>query len=86
MTFDKDKNPPAFPYAFEHNEPPESGFNPGMSLRDYFAAKFAGAYCSSMFQKTDCGFAIEVEKEVAGMSYALADAMLAEIEKKGGAA
>jgi hypothetical protein len=49
-----------------------SGFehiDPGMTLRDYFAAKAMQGFLSAQ----DCGWAVD---EMAGAAYAIADAML----------
>lgn len=66
-------NEPAFPYAFEHQD--SSGFNPGMSLRDYFAAKALQGMLA-----TPEGYAAN-EHALAISAYAQADAML-EARKK----
>lgn len=65
---------PAFPTL------PEHGFNsgePGMTLRDYFAAKAMAAFIG---QHVDAGGDLHLATE----SYAVADAMLAA--RQGGAA
>lgn len=36
------KSDSAFPYAFEHNDPPQSGFSPGLTKREYIASKIVG--------------------------------------------
>lgn len=60
---------PAFPFGqiSEMTGKPVNGFyDPGMSLRDYFAAK----------ELTMCMTADESAKTVAEMAYSMADAML----------
>jgi len=65
-------NPPAFPSGYDVPE------NPGMSLRDYFAAKAL----QGMFANPDDGhehYDLSYEdyvKEIARCSYKMADAML----------
>ena len=69
---------PAFPYAFEHGEPPQSGFAPGMSLRDYFAAQALLGYMQS------CSLHDQPHlwaPKMAEYAYTAADAMLAERAK-----
>ena len=65
---------PAFPYAFEHDDPPQSGFAPGMKLRDWFAGQaLAGALANPSI---DCS-----TEDCAKIAYEHADAMLAERRK-----
>lgn len=69
---------PAFPYAFEHGEPPQSGFAPGMSLRDYFAAQALLGYMQS------CSLHDQPHlwaPKMAEYAYTAADAMLEERAK-----
>jgi len=66
---------PAFPTAEENGC--NSG-EPGMTLRDYFAAKHMQALCSTKFY-TDGNL---MPKEVAQHSYEMADAMINAREVK----
>ena len=67
-------NEPAFPYAFEHQD--ASGFNPGMSLRDYFAAKALQGMLANSEGNQSAN-----EHVWAKAAYAQADAML-EVRKQ----
>ena len=58
-------NPPAFPSGYDVPE------NPGMSLRDYFAAKAMQALLSDSDWRQDMDF-----KDTAFAAYRQADAML----------
>ena len=64
-------NEPCFPgmneAVYEFQESPRK-YNPGMSVRDYFAAKAMQVYMNSF----------AMERQVAEASYELADAMLKE--------
>jgi hypothetical protein len=80
-------NPPAFPVEIQYVEPGESytgvrtgynsAFTPGMSLRDYFAAKamqgMAGYFLNSAWSN----------ETIVELSYQMADQMLKERLKKG---
>ena len=68
-------NEPAFPYAFEHQD--ASGFFPGMSLRDYFAAKAL----QGMLANSEGSQSYNIEHVWAKAAYAQADAML-EVRKQ----
>ena len=61
----KPNNPPAFPSGYDVPE------NPGMSLRDYFAAKAMQALLSDSDWRQDMDF-----KDTAFAAYRQADAML----------
>ena len=63
-------NPPAFPSGYDVPE------NPGMSLRDYFAAKAMQALLSDSDWRQDMDF-----KDTALAAYKTADAMLKEREQ-----
>ncbi len=65
----KDTSEPAFPIPGSDHNGPEYG----MTLRDYFAAKAMQSIAQSTF--CDC-------ETVAKMSYAVADAMIAERNKQ----
>ena len=77
----KSKNIPAFPY----HETGDCGVQPGMTLRDYFAAKALVGYlsCPTEVMAPDGQDAPDVldDKYLAYLSYSMADAMLAEREK-----
>jgi hypothetical protein len=74
------ENPPAFPIAYKHEYP--NGMiatqeHSGMTLRDYFAGKaLLGVVQECLSAGQEVGF-------IAHVAYKLADAMLAEREKKG---
>lgn len=88
---------PAFPYAFEHRDPPQCGFAPGMTLRDFFAANAIYMAFSDLKRADDSDTYIEVSglklvpgndiytapEYVAAVAYEIADAMLAERAKGG---
>ena len=64
-------NPPAFPACSENPEDElRSFYEPGMTLRDYFAAKAMHAMLSYQDDTPD--------RDTAGYSYDIAEAMLAE--------
>lgn len=72
------ENPPAFPRI------DNSGFgfsmrDPGMSLRDYFAGQIAPSLLQTI---TGQGTQEEASAYIAIVAYDLADAMLAEREKR----
>ena len=85
MTTKPDDGGPAFPS--EQGETENGRWNqtydPGMSLRDYFAGQVAGAVVADML--TTPGSDNTCLPLAAKLSYALADAMLVE-RAKGGAA
>jgi hypothetical protein len=60
------KNPPAFPTGTG-----VTPYNPGMTLRDYFAAKAMQGFLASPLLKTELG-----EYVMAKNSYRVADAMM----------
>ena len=64
----------AFPESYIGTDAPHEGVGNGMSLRDYFAGQALVAV-----GKAKLGYSISDEAELA---YALADAMLAERNKK----
>lgn len=70
---------PAFPTTRYYDEEP-IGVDEGMSLRDYFAAK---AMCGIMAAMKTTGNATEEQmaKDIAGVAYVVADAMMAERKK-----
>lgn len=59
---------PAFPAVFQGETRSDA---PGMTLRDYFAAKAMQGLC------TQPGESFDSEHEIAAVAYAMADAMLA---------
>lgn len=62
--------------AFPHQDSGDTGTRPGMSLRDYFAAKVIQAEC------TREDWNISRLSELANFAYAVADAMIAAGEAK----
>ena len=64
-------NPPAFPSGYDVPE------NPGMSLRDYFAAKAMQALLSDSDWRQDMDI-----KDTALAAYKTADAMMKERERE----
>ena len=72
------KNEPAFPTTGLHTNG-EGGsicqWNPGMTLRDYFAAKAMHSILTTVYGSMN-------EKEIAKEAYLQADAMLAERAKE----
>lgn len=71
----KNNGGPAFPLAIYDGD--SIGISRGMSLRDYFAAKAMQGALSGCATR---GEAVSY-REVAELSYSVADAMLAEREK-----
>jgi len=65
-------NPPAFPTGTG-----VAPYNPGMTLRDYFAAKAMQGYCSNQQHTSSCTVGL-----TADCAYEMADAMLAAREQK----
>jgi hypothetical protein len=59
-------NPPAFPTGTG-----VAPYNPGMTLRDYFAAKAMQGYCSNQQHTSSCTVGL-----TADCAYEMADAML----------
>jgi hypothetical protein len=59
-------NPPAFPTGTG-----VTPYNPGMTLRDYFAAKAMQGYCSNQQHTSSCTVGL-----TADCAYEMADAML----------
>lgn len=57
---------------------PGSGYNQGMSLRDYFAAKAMPAAIAALNGHSSLNVSLEQAEVVAAFSYRMADAMLAE--------
>lgn len=76
---DKPENPPAFPATGEGVRNPLYG-QPGMTLRDYFAAKAMAAALDSTPRLHEVD-TTAMFRAVASVSYAAADAMLAERER-----
>ena len=75
-------NPPAFPTNQYANGISPSGFDTGMTLRDYFAANVLQGELSS--QSSDVGeWTEKTYPDLARRCYALADAMLAAREEGG---
>lgn len=74
----KPNNPPAFPMWDKDDTVFERPIRqPGMTLRDYFAAKAMHGFASRLMD-TGSGYDFEIMSEE---SYQIADAMLAEREK-----
>lgn len=73
------KNPRAFPLYIARDQAANEEVNEGMSLRDYFAA---AALPQRLTPSWDAGFVERDIKIVAEECYAIADAMLAERQKK----
>jgi hypothetical protein len=71
MTTTKPRDPPAFPSPLDTSDG-------GMSLRDYFAGQIA-AGMAAFSGTAGAGYG---PYEIAGRSYQIADAMLAEWEKR----
>ena len=67
---EKNNGGPAFPLL---------GYNDGMSLRDYFAAKAMQSYVNSI--SSESWFSDDMINKIAVESYKQADAMLKEREK-----
>lgn len=65
-------NIPAFPYAFENED--AGGISLGMSLKDYFAAAAMQGMLASDNESS--------EAKIASAAYYMAEAMLAEREKR----
>lgn len=63
-------------YSEHHPGEPIKGDIPGMSLRDYFAAKALSGLLSDLTKK-----GADEPKDFARVSYAIADAMLSERKK-----
>jgi hypothetical protein len=59
-------NPPAFPTGTG-----VAPYNPGMTLRDYFAAKAMQGYCSNQQHTSSCTVGL-----TADCAYEMADAMM----------
>lgn len=74
-------NEPAFPCPEYSEATPQ---NKGMSLRDYFAAKAMQGLCSKEYVKEDFKNPDlnSVVKQIAYDSYKMADAMLAERNRR----
>lgn len=80
---------PAFPFGqiSEVTGQPVNGFyDPGMSLRDYFAAKALQDLCSSAFtymagEGHATPAALAMMKDIGVVAYQIADAMIKEREK-----
>lgn len=66
---------PAFPYAFEHDEPPQSGFAPGMTLRQWYKGMslvIIDRGCKEAGNEAACAY------EIARYAARIADQMIAE--------
>ncbi len=80
----------AFPCNITKPKIGESGFvigteiapEPGMTLRDYFAAKAAAGFLANSGTSCPSGMESEFVVKVAAMAYAFADAMLAGRSKQ----
>ena len=65
-------NPPAFPTSnWQKIAPMANGYNEGMTLRDYFAAKAMQGYCSDPDWRQDM-----TPTDTAFAAYTQADAMM----------
>ena len=73
---EKTENPLAFPATWREDVP--QGYESGMTLRDYFAAKAMQSY----FSDTNIKWIDEGLSDGAIISYKLADAMLKERNKQ----
>jgi len=78
-------NSPAFPTSnWTQMAPYSNGYNEGMTLRDYFAAKamqaFISAYPCQAIDGEDGGIPTDAES-ISGDAYEMADAMLKAREK-----
>lgn len=71
---EKDDGGRAFPFAYETSHPEEHGINGGMTLRDYFAAKW-------LVNITIYPGAAVTPEKVAADCYRIADALLKERAK-----
>ena len=73
---------PAFPVTYEDGMAEK--FSVGMSLRDYFAAKVAQSTARQIIEDFDKGDRAMVEalEVIAAVSYNVADAMIAERERR----
>jgi hypothetical protein len=65
-------NIPAFPYAFENED--AGGISLGMSLKDYFAAAALQGMLACDYNRSTA--------QLVGAAYNIAEAMLAEREKR----
>lgn len=79
---------PAFPFNLVEKStaggaPVETVYSPGMTLRDYFAAKFMAAMALTTFgsARKQAKSPHEAGETLAMVSYKMADAMLAERAK-----
>ena len=72
---------PAFPETEYYDEKP-TGLQPGMSLRDYFAAQALPAVIAAYLQANGNGCAADhALRNIPALAYEYADAMLAERAK-----
>jgi hypothetical protein len=72
----KPNNPPAFPFSCEAwTDHTGANINTGMTLRDYFAAKWLQGLAASP------DFACKTIEQTASCCYKVADAMLAKREE-----
>lgn len=83
---DAKTNPPAFPYAFQHEDhwKGSEGFNFGMSLRDYFAGQALIGFSATAYDRHKGDAEMQSgggPAAIARFAYAHADAMLAERER-----
>lgn len=79
-----DKNDGGFAFPFEQKCPEDGQMwhSPGMTLRDYFAAKIAPAFVEKLGQVNQDG-TVFTSQSVSDWAYSIADAMLEA--RKGGA-
>ena len=78
--FNKPTNPPAFPTNQYANGISPSGFDTGITMRDYFAASAMQAFISSWISR---GAYPETDMVIVEHAYAMADAMLKARETNG---
>jgi hypothetical protein len=75
---------PAFPVSLAMNEGHQDGpgtwQHPGISIRDYFAAKALQGILSDVPESM---YGLDWKEKIVSTSYEIADAMLAEREKNG---
>jgi len=93
MNTDKPNNPPAFPTHHNVHDPRTDGFfsEQGMTLRDWFAGKFAAAIISTIHSGEDYNriksiaetYNMNTSQWISWQAYKQADAMLSERETQG---
>lgn len=72
---------PAFPYVYEHQD--SVGRLPGMTLRDYFAAKAMQGMISAITNLREDGIIENTPQDISELAYLYADTMLKTREKEG---